>query len=98
MEEYNKKITQEQKLAIQGERSRLKDLDEKRAKKLELKNRLTELGRPKKALSAFVLFHIDESKKSKTTAINNKVKYDALSEAQKSIYKQKAATLREEYK
>lgn len=98
MEVHNKKITTEQKLAIKGERMRLKELEEKRAKKLELKNRQTELGKPKQPLSAFLLFHVDECKKSKTNVLSTKTKYDALNETQKSIYKQKATALRDEYK
>lgn len=98
IEAYNKKITKEQKSAIKDERVRLKELDEKLAQKLELKNRQEKFGKPKQPLSAFLLFHVDESKKSKTTVQNTKVKYDALSEAQKSAYKQKASALRDEYK
>lgn len=97
-EAHNKTITTEQKLAIKDERIRLKEIDEKRAKKVELKNRRTELGKPKQPLSAFLLFHVEESKKSKTNVHNTKIKYDALNETQKSIYKQKATALRDEYK
>lgn len=98
IEAYNKKLTDDQKSAIKDERIRLKELDEKRAKKVELKTLQTKLGKPKQPLSAFLLFHVDESKKSKTTVSSTKTKYDALSEAQKSAYKQKAAALRDEYK
>lgn len=98
LEAYNKNITNEQKLAIKDERIRLKELDEKRAQKLELKSRQMEFGKPKQSLSAFLLFHVEESKKSKTNVRNTKVKYDALNETQKSAYKQKAAALRDEYK
>lgn len=98
MEAYNKKITDEQKLAIKDERIRLKELDEKRATKLEVKNRQAKYGKPKQPLSAFLLFHVDESKKAKTNVQATKAKYDALNETQKSVYKQKATALREEYK
>lgn len=98
MEAYSKKLTKDQKLAIQSERSRLKENDAMRAKKVALKNRQKELGKPKQPISAFILFHVDESKKSKTNALSSKAKYDALSETQKSVYKQTAAALRDEYK
>lgn len=98
VEAYNKKITDEQKLAIKDERIRLKELSEKRAKKMELRNRQTELGKPKRPPSAFLMFHVEESKKAKTDVRNSKIKYDALKETQKIIYKQKAAALHEEYK
>lgn len=98
IEAYDKKITEEQKLAIRDERFRLKEVDEKRAQKLELKNRQEKYGKPKQPLSAFLLFHVEETKKSKTNVQNTKAKYDAMSEAQKSAFKQKAATLRDEYK
>lgn len=98
IEAYNKKLTNEQKLAIKDERVRLKERDEKRAKKLELKSRQEKYGKPKYPASAFILFHIDESKKSKTNVQNSKAKYDALSESQKLAYNQKAVALRDEYK
>lgn len=98
MEAYNKKLTEDQKLAMKDERIRLKELDEKRAKKLELKERQKKYGKPKMPLSAFFLFHMEESKKSKTNVLSTKAKYDALSETQKSQYIQKAAALRVEYK
>lgn len=98
MEAYSKKLTNNQKLAIESERSRLKEIDETRAKKLELKARLTALGKPKKPMPAFFLFHVDELQKSKTNPVNSKAKYDALSDTLKSDYKQKAAVLHDEYK
>lgn len=98
MEAYNKKLTEDQKLAMKDERIRLKELDEKRAKKLELKERQKKYGKPKMPLSAFLLFHMEESKKSKTNVLSTKAKYDALSETQKSQYIQKAAASRVEYK
>lgn len=98
VEAYNEKITNEQKLAIKEERIRLKELDKKRAEKLEMKCRKTKFGKPKHPLSAFLLFYAEESKKSKTNIRNTKVKYDALNETQKSAYKQKATALRDEYK
>lgn len=98
MEVYKKNLTNEQKLAIEDEKVRLKELEGKRAEKLELKTRQKELGMPNRPTSAFFLFHSEESKKSKTNVRNSKVKYDALTDVQKSIYKQKAAALFDEYK
>lgn len=97
-EAYNKALTKEQKLAIKDERIRLKEVEEERAKKLELKNRLKELGKPKRPTTAFLLFYADESKKSKTNVQAIKTKYETLNESQKAVYKQKAAALLEEYK
>lgn len=97
-ESYNETLTKEQKLAIKDERIRLKEVEEERAKKSELKSRLKELGKPKRPTTAFLLFYADESKKSKTNVQSIKTKYSALSESQKTAYKQKAAALLEEYR
>lgn len=97
-ESYNKILTKEQKLAIKNERIRIKEVDEERAKKSELKSHLKELGKPKRPTNAFLLYYADESKKSKTNVQTIKTKYGALSESQKAAYKQKAAALLEEYR
>lgn len=85
-------------MAIEDERIRLKELSEERAKKSERKNRLSELGKPKRPISAFFLFYSDESKKAKTNAREAKAKYEGLNESQKLAYQQKADASREEYR
>lgn len=97
-EAYKKALTKEQKLAIKDERIRLRELEEERGKKMELKSRLKELGKPKRPNTSFLLFYADEAKKSKTNVKDTKTKYNALSESQKAAYKQKAAVLLEEYR
>lgn len=97
-EAYEKSLTKEQKLAIKDERIRLKELKEERANKADLRARLKELGKPKRPVSAFVLFYGDEAKKGKVNVHNAKVKYNALSESQKNAYKQKADAAFDEYR
>lgn len=96
-EAHDKILTEEQKLAIKDERIRLKEVDEERAKKLEEKNQLKELGKPKRP-TAFDLFFIDETKKSQTNVATVTSKYRALDDAQKTAYKRKAAANLNEYR
>lgn len=98
IEAYEKSLTKEQKLALKDERIRLKELESERAKKLELKTHLKKLGKPKRPMNAFLLFHVDETKKTKTNAMNSKAKYYALAESQKTAYTQKATVLLENYR
>lgn len=97
-EAYEKSLTKEQKLALKDERIRLKELKEERAVKQEKANRLKELGKPKRPVTAFLLFYADEATKGKVNVHDIKVKYDALSESQKNAYKQKANAALEQYK
>lgn len=83
---------------MKDERIRLREVEEERAKKLERKSRLKELGKPKRPNNAFLLFYADESKKSKTNVKAIKTKYESLNESQKAVYKQKATALLDEYK
>lgn len=91
-------MTKEQKLALKDERIRLRELKEERAQKAELKFRLKKLGKPNRPLSAFLLFYAEQRKKGKTTATLVKDKWISLDESQKTVYKQKAAVLTEEYR
>lgn len=95
---YEKSLTKEQKLALKDERIRLKEQSEQRAQNLERKTRLKELGKPKRPMSAFLLFYAELASKTKTSPKEVKVKYDSLNESQKNAYKQKAAALAEEYR
>lgn len=96
--EYEKKLTAEQKVALKDERIRMKELKEERAQNAQRKKQLRELGKPKRPLSAFVLFYTELANKSKTNALEVRDKYNALNESQKNVYKQKAASLAEEYR
>lgn len=95
---YEKSLTKEQKLALKDERIRLKELKEERAQKAELKFRLNKLGKPKRPLSAFLSFYTEQLKKRKTTSKLVKDQWNSLDESQKTVYKQKAAVLTEEYR
>lgn len=97
-EAYEKSLTKEQKLAIKDERIRLKELKEENAKRAQLKSRLRELGKPTRPKTSFILYYIDENGKGKTTIQAVKAKYAALNEADKNVYKQKAAALMEDYR
>lgn len=95
---YEKNLTSEQKVALKDERIRMKELKEERAQKAQRKKQLSELGKPKRSPAAFVLFYTELAKKMKTNTIEVRDKYNALSESQKNVYKQKAAALAEEYR
>lgn len=95
---YEKKLTSEQKIALKDERIRMKELKEERAQNAQRKKRLSELGKPKKPLSAFAIFYAELAIKTKTNLMEVRDKYNALSESQKNVYKQKAAALTEEYR
>lgn len=76
----------------------MKELKEERAKKQELKAQLKELGKPKRPVSSFLLFYVEEATKGKVNTKSVKAKYDALTESQKNAYKQKANAALEEYR
>lgn len=85
-------------LAIKDERIRMKELKEIREHKLERKNRLKELGKPKRPINAFLQFFREESSKAKINPMDAKTKYDTMNESQKNVYKQKAAVALVEYR
>lgn len=76
----------------------MKELKEERVKKQELKAQLKELGKPKRPVSAFIQFYIEEATKGKVNVKVVKAKYDTLTESQKNAYKEKANAGLEEYR
>lgn len=101
---YNSRLTNEQKQQLKAER--LKELREKnvtrtvKEKVSERKNRLQQLGKPKRPLSSFLLFLSDERKKTsgKIVLSDIKEKWYKLSDAQRSAYVEAAAKSFDAYK
>lgn len=94
---YLKKLSVDQIKAIKAERSEEK---KNRAEAIERKNRKMEMlegGKPKKPMSAFLLFASVKSKNTHTNSSNLKSEWENLSEDQKLAYKQQAQQLRDAY-
>lgn len=94
---YLKKLSVDQLKAIKAERSKEK---KNRTEAIEKKNRKKELleeGKPKKSLSAYLLFAAAKSKNTHTNTSVLKTEWDNLSEEQKLAYKQQAQQLRDAY-
>lgn len=94
---YLKKLSVEQLKAIKAER-----LEEKknRVEAIEKKNRKKERleeGKPKKPLSAYLIFAAAKSKNTHANSSDLKSEWDNLSEEQKLAYKQQAQQLRDAY-
>lgn len=94
---YLNKLSVEQLKAIQTER--LED-KKNRALATEKKNRKTERlneGKPKKPLSAYLLFAAVKSKNTHMKSSDMKDEWENLSQEQKLAYKQQAQQLRDAY-
>lgn len=106
MTAYNKLVTKDQKLALkevkikkQYERIVQKDQTKKRALDLQHKRRLNELGKPKRSFNSYMMFVDEQRRQNPGTAPKDlKNKYDALTESQKDVYKQKAVAAFAQYK
>lgn len=94
---YLKKLSAEQLQAIKAEQLKAK---KNQAKAVEMKNRKKELleeGKPKKPLSAYLLFSTAKSKETNKNASSLKSEWDNLSQDQQLAYKQKAQQLYDAY-
>lgn len=94
---YIKKLSPEQRKAIGF---LLQQQREKRALDIEKKNRKTEIldeGKPKRPMSAYLLFAAVKSKNTHMKSSDMKNEWEQLSVDQKSAYKQQAKQLRDAY-
>lgn len=100
MDAYKKQITKDQSDQLKNELTSLKAKEKVERTKEELKLVAQALGKPKQPFSAYILFSIDyrEKSSSKVTSAEIAVKWKALSDAERNVYTEKAATSMEKYR
>lgn len=85
-----KKLSAEQLKAIKNERLESKKNRAEAIEKTNRKKELLEEGKPKRSLSAYLLFAAAKSKNTHMKASDLKNEWENLSQEQKSAYKQQA--------
>lgn len=96
-EAYLKQLTTEQKQAIKSTRSEMRKNHKQSLQKKVKKSEEISLGKPKRPLSAYLLFSASKSKNTNMNGAALKSQWDQLAEDQKLAYKQKAQQLLDGY-
>lgn len=96
IEKFKLNLTEDQVLAIKNERKRLEYAEIAKKTRIERKNTMANLGKPKKPWTPYLLFRTELiNKGKKTTEIAEN--WGKLPENEKSVYTKKAAELRAKY-
>lgn len=93
---FKRNLTEDQVLAIKNERKRLQYAEIAKKKQIERRNTMASLGKPKKPMTAYLLFRNELNGAGQTTAAIAE-KWAKLSENEKNVYIKKVAELRAKY-
>lgn len=98
--EYNSKITKQQKEQLKFELKAMRDQESTKKDRKQKKSLLTELGKPKRSLSALFLFFSEARQKAsrKLTAVEITNQWKSLDEGQRKVYADRAIQLQAQYK
>lgn len=95
VETFRRNLTEDQVLAVKNERKRSIYNDIAKKERIERRNTMASLGRPKKPCTAYLLFRLKLVATESTAEIA--AKWAKLPESEKSVYLKKAVELREKY-
>lgn len=95
IETFRRNLTEDQVLAIKNERKRLEYAQIAKKERVERRNTMAKLGKPKKPLTPYLLFRTELA--STETSAKIAEKWAKLNENEKSVYVKKGAELRAKY-